>query len=322
LIYISKVLSSNRPSLFDARENFPFQMAHLAQAAEMEAHRAERDRRRRIVSCLPKTSESAAFLVASAAMLLDIQDSVEDGASVAQKMREDDDIREEQQMAVAMLNNSILTTNELFSKLGLAARYDCSTVQATMEGEEPLPGVAAGTVRAVKAAYSAKTEAERELRESKPKGNWRNHPYAALFAAVAASGSGGQQPPQPPGGSGHANHSVQGRYLPPPVPASRSASPRERYPCYTCGIRGHWASDGVCRQEDVRAHIARLSAMISGGQLALPQPIGTSQTVTANSLLFTLNMHPGKLIIFIALQQFGITPLPLVIPFLPSRKFI
>jgi hypothetical protein len=62
--------------------------------------------------------------------------------------------------------------------------------------------------------------------------------------------------------------------------------------------------------------------MISGGQLALPQPIGTSQTVTANSLLFTLNMHPGKLIIFIALQQFGITPLPLVIPFLPSRKFI
>lgn len=99
-------------------------MAHLAQAAEIEARRAERDRRRRIVSCLPKTSETAAFLAASAAMLLDIQDSVEDGASVVQKMREDEDFREEQQMAVAMLNNSIVTTNELFSKLVLAARYE------------------------------------------------------------------------------------------------------------------------------------------------------------------------------------------------------
>jgi hypothetical protein len=154
-----------------------------------------------------------------------------------------------------------------------------------MEGEEPLPGVAAGTVRAIKAAYSAKTEAERKLRESKPKGNWRNHPYAALSAAVAASGSGAQQPPQPPGGSGHANNnSAQGMYLPQPVPASPAASPRERYPCHACGIRGHWKGDGICRQEDVRAHIARLSAMISGGQLALPPPTGMSQIVIMNQI--------------------------------------
>ena len=152
------------------------------------------------------------------------------------------------------------------------ARYDCTIVQQTMDAEEPLPGVTPATVRAIRNAYATKQENERKAREPKLKG--MRNPYQALNAAVAAAAgvSGGGS------GGGSSAVAAQGLSLPQPV----SASPRERYPCHGCGVRGHWKGDGSCKPEDVRAHIARLSAMIAGqggqtGQLALPPPTGMSQ---------------------------------------------
>jgi hypothetical protein len=254
-----------------------FQMAHLAQAAAVEVRRAERDRRRPIVSCLPKVTDTAAFLAASATMLLDMQDSLEDGADIVQRLEDEDDLLQAQRSAAALFTNSLAITNELFSKLVLAARYDCAAVQTTMDSEEPLPGVTPAVVKAIKAAHAARVDAEKKLRESKAKGSgggWRNS-YATM--ATVAAAAGGSQPPQPPQSHASSSHRMDLPLpLPQPVPA---VSARERYPCHNCGMRGHWRADNVCRPEDVRAHIARLSAMISGGQLALPSPSGMSQTV-------------------------------------------
>ncbi len=128
----------------------------------------------------------------------------------------------------------------------LAARYDCATVQETMAAEEPIPGVNAATMRAVRNAHAARLAAATRAQEARNNRGMRN-PYNALNAALAATNATA-------GGSGQ--QSAQPRMdTPPPVPAM---NPRERFACHACGVRGHWKGDqpSQCRPEDVRAHIA------------------------------------------------------------------
>jgi len=236
-------------------------------AAAAEALRAERDRRRRIVACLQRPNDTAVFLVGATNLLLDLQDALEDGATLIQGMTVAAAEQPAQANALAKFNSGVTIANELFSKLVLAIRYDCTSVQQTMDTEEPLPGVTPATVRAIRNTYTTRVEAERKLKEAKPKGfrNPFSNPYTALNAAVAAAGgSSGQQ-------SAAASQALS---LPQPVPAG---NPKEKYACHACGIRGHWKGDATCRPEDVRAHIARLTALISsqGSQLALPAPSGS-----------------------------------------------
>ena len=153
----------------------------------------------------------------------------------------------------------------------LAARYDCATVQETMAAEEPIPGVNAATMRAVRNAHAARLAAATRAQEARSNRGMRN-PYNAMNAALAATNATA-------GGSGQ--QSAQPRMdTPPPVPAM---NPRERFACHACGVRGHWKGDqpSQCRPEDVRAHIARLTAMVGQygpppniGQLALNAPQG------------------------------------------------
>jgi hypothetical protein len=119
-----------------------------------------------------------------------------------------------------------------------------------MAAEEPIPGVNAATLRAVRTAHAARQAAATCAQEARNNRGSRN-PYNVLNAALAAANAGGsgQQPAQPR------------MDAPPPVPAM---NPRERFACHACGIRGHWKGDqpSQCRPEDVRAHIARLTGMI------------------------------------------------------------
>jgi hypothetical protein len=72
-------------------------------------------------------------------------------------------------------------------------------------------------------------------------------------------------------------------------------NPRERFACHACGVRGHWKGDqpSQCRPEDVRAHIARLTAMVGQygpppniGQLALNAPQGMFSKIVRGHTVF------------------------------------
>ncbi len=172
----------------------------------------------------------------------------------------------------------------------LAARYDCATVQETMAAEEPIPGVNAATMRAVRNAHAARLAAATRAQEVRSNRGMRN-PYNALNVPLAATNATNATA----GGSGQ--QSAQPRMdTPPPVPAM---NPRERFACHACGVRGHWKGDqpSQCRPEDVPAHIARLTARLTAmvgqygprpniGQLALNAPQGMfSKIVRGHTVL-------------------------------------
>jgi hypothetical protein len=78
-----------------------------------EQHRAERDRRRRIVAGLPQgAGATTTFLSQAARMLLDSQDAIEDEVVIVQGMGDNDD--PDQIQALAAFNTGLNTVYELF----------------------------------------------------------------------------------------------------------------------------------------------------------------------------------------------------------------
>jgi len=93
-----------------------------AAAPTAEARRAERDRRRRIVSTLPRTNDTTVFIASCATMLLDFQEAVEDAAHHLQAANNDDIDQGLREHVAGTMNHGLVTANELYSKLVLAGK--------------------------------------------------------------------------------------------------------------------------------------------------------------------------------------------------------
>ena len=157
--------------------------------------------------------------------------------------------------AVAGLRHGLADSADLFGRLVMAARFGCTAVNEAMQNEEHVPGVAPAVMRAVRAAHTARLEAERRTREA---------------AARAAA-----QPRRPNYYGGSSSGSQQAATQQQQAAPTQQRDPRQVFPCHVCNVKGHWKGDNACRPEDIRTNIARLAAMVGPPQLALPEHDGT-----------------------------------------------
>jgi hypothetical protein len=137
---------------------------------------------------------------------------------------------------------------EKFGRSMLAIQYDIDVVTEALVCEEPIPGLNPLIMRNVRAAQALKEENSKKSRDSVAQRIRRSQYSAASLAAAALPAF-----PAP----------VLALPALVPVAASRALDPRCTYPCHACGLKDHWKTDGKCKPEDVRAHLARLAVLIS-----------------------------------------------------------
>jgi len=252
--------------------------------ATPDARRAERDRQRRIILSLPRQTEIQKFLANQGNLLLDGQDKTQD--ALLALVDTDDAAGIANDRSAAILRLALAELTDMFGRIVMAARFDISAVNDAMAQEELIPGVAPNVMRAVRTAHAARQEADRRVREAAANAaakaaqprrpNYyaqQNQAAAASQQSAAATQSSSQQPAAAPA-----------------APAAPRQDPRQIFPCHTCNKRGHWKGEGLCLPEDIRANLARLSALVTPGQLALPAPDGqgTSNHVIISAIHYRI----------------------------------
>ncbi len=206
----------------------------------------ERDRQRRLIADAPRTAAGAAFHATAASRFLALQTHIQDALLTHAEMTPVDgdcdrgtSVRNELRLALNMCA-------EMFGRSMLAIQYDKDVVTEALFCKEPIPGLNPLIMRNVRAAQALKEENSKKSRVSVAQRIRRSQYSAASSAALPAF-------PAP----------VLALPALVPAAASRAPDPRCAYPCHACGLKGHWKTDGKCKPEDVRAHLARLAALIS-----------------------------------------------------------
>jgi hypothetical protein len=243
------------------------------------ARRAERDRQRRIILSLPRTTDVQRFLADLATLLLDGRDRTQDALLALVDTEDVAPVANDQ--GAAILRLALVDLTDLFGRIVMATRFGVSIVTEAMAMEEIIPGVSANVMRAVRTAHTARQEADRRTRE------------AAAAAAAARNAaqprrSAYYQPQQQASASQPAAANQPPSQQAAAQPAARQ-DPRQVFPCHTCNKRGHWKGEGLCLPADITANLARLSALVNPGQLALPAPAeqGMSNHVCSSYHLFS-----------------------------------
>jgi hypothetical protein len=153
----------------------------------------------------------------------------------------------------------LATSTSMFGRFLLAANYDTALVDQVMAMEEPFPGVSPAQMRAIRLQTAAlREESGRKTPRESAQSRLRRQQFAAASAAASSL-------PVLPA-------------LPAPVPAVRDG--KSLYACHACNVKGHWKGDGKCRPEDVRAHLARLAALVHPAGGEEPPAPGTSGSGT------------------------------------------
>ncbi len=223
-----------------------------------EERRALRDRHRRQISSINQGKPDSQVLADIATRALDVQHSLEDQLITATALAAPP--------PAATLNGLravIPAVAAIFGRATAAAKFDCASLVDTIDDDE-LPGLSPAQLRSIRSTYQSQVAAavSARARESSTVDRRRRLQMNLASATSTLDSSVAATPaaPQPT--------------MPPPVPARKpySSNPRSIYPCRSCNVLGHWREDNVCKPEDVRANIQRLSAMLNPGLLALPPP--------------------------------------------------
>jgi hypothetical protein len=209
-------------------------MATPFEAAGLDARRWERERQRRLVLDSPGTTAISSFHATSVSMLLTLQTRAEDTFLSVLTLPKTDANRAVLESIKTDLRGVLATSTSMFGRFLLAVNYDTALVDQVMAMEEPFPGVSPAQMRAIRLQSGRKTP--RESAQSR----LRRQQFAAASAAASSL-------PRLPA-------------LLAPVPATRDG--KLLYACHACNVKGHWKGDGKCHPEDVRAHLARLSALV------------------------------------------------------------
>ena len=228
-----------------------------------EVLRAKRAKLSRGISGLPRMSGVASFLADLADSVFELQCQMEDVTLATVASQAQDATPDQKAEVLRLLRTAVPAAQEIFGKVYLAARTDCSSVVEAMSVDEDIPGVSAAQLKAVKDFHAKKTQ-QKQQESLRIKGLQRQV-EAASAAAAKLSG------------------------MPQPVPAAKaSVLGKDRYPCTACNKVGHWRDDGQCNPADIQANVERLAALLRPcGRLALaaPQP-GSSSGKKLLSFLF------------------------------------
>jgi hypothetical protein len=231
-------------------------MASPFEAAGPDASRWERERQRRLVLDSPRTTAISSFHTTSASMLLTLQTGAEDALLSVLTLTETDANRAILESIKTDLRGVLATSTSMFGRFLLAANYDTALVDQVMAMEEPFPGVSPAQMRAIRLQMAAlREESGRKTPRESAQSRLRPQQFAAASAAASSLPA-----------------------LPAPVPAVRDG--KSLYACHACNVKGHWKGDVKCRPEDVRAHLARLSALVHPAGREEPPAPGTSGSGT------------------------------------------
>ena len=213
---------------------------------------------------MPRTTDVQRFLADLATLLLDGRDRTQDALLALVDTEDAAPVANDQ--GAAILRLALVDLTDLFGRIVMATRFGVSIVTEAMAMEEIIPGVSPNVMRAVRTAHTARQEADRRT--------WK---AAAAAAAVAARNA--TQPRRPayyqPQQQASASQPAAANQPPSQQAAAQPAArqdPRQVFPCHTCNKRGHWKGEGLCLPADITANLARLSALVNPGQLALPAP--------------------------------------------------
>ncbi len=240
-------------------------MATPFEAANPDARRWERERQRRLVLDSPHTTAISSFHTTLASMLLTLQTGAEDALLSVLSLPETDATRVALESIKADVRGVLATSTSMFGRFLLAANYDTALVDQVMAMEEPFPGVSPAQMRAIRLQSAALIEESgRKMSCESAQSRLRRQQFTA--ASTAAS----SLPPLPA--------------LPAPVPAPRDG--KALYACHACLVKGHWKGDGKCRPEDVRVHLARLSALVHPAGREEPPAPGTSGSGTELEFIY------------------------------------
>ncbi len=228
-----------------------------------------RDRYRRAIAALDKTKPETQVLSDIASQSLDLQLRLED-LFIAVKGTTSPPTAIEK--CLAGVRASATAASTIFGKATAAARYNCTAVASSLDDED-LPGFSSSQLKAIKSSYSSQLSAASAASSSRNReySYSRHHRRLSYNLVAAQSTLQNSASPAPP------SHQTQGLLPTPPQSAYRSSAfprdnPRSIYPCRSCNILGHWKEDNMCRPEDVRANIQRLTQILNPGQLSLPAP--------------------------------------------------
>jgi hypothetical protein len=234
-------------------------MATPFEVANPDARRWERERQRRLVLDSPRSTAISSFHTTSASMLLTLQTGAEDALLSVLSLPETNATRVALESIKADLCGVLATSTSMFSRFLLAANYDTALVDQVMAMEEPLPGVTPAQMRAIRLQSAAlREESGWKMSRESAQTRLRRQQFAAASAAASTL--------------------LSLPALPAPVPAPRHG--KALYACHACNVKGHWKGDGKCRPEDVRAHLARLSALVNPAGVEEPPAPGTSGSGT------------------------------------------
>jgi len=237
-------------------------MELLIEVRSAEATKQDRDRHKRMLLGLDRTSQVTAFLAETADAVLDGQFKAEDQVILLKQVVLPDTATQASKTALQESLDAARTQAKelaaLFSKLLMAARYDCTAVMTAMSTDEDLAGLTAAQIKAIKTNYSGrKQEGRFRGRQDRRPEQRQSDILADATRNLLVLQAAGASKPQ----------------LPTPVPASQDG--RYRYACKACGVKGHWKNEGLCKPEDLQANIAKIVAMLPA-RLALPAPSGSS----------------------------------------------
>lgn len=270
-----------------------------------EVRGAERDRLRRIIGELPRTSATAVFLAGTASHLLDIQFRVEDALRSATSLTVAPDQADALAALVGGIRQALPACSDVFGRLVVGARFDLANVNETLAVEEPIPGVSLTMLRALRASQTKLEESQRSSQSSAytAYNNTRLRRQQQAAAAAASAQVAVAVVPAPP-------VPVQASQLalPAPVPAVNRRPPNFNYPCDACGIYGHWKHQGVCKPADVQRQLARLAALaaaVAPSGSRTPPPPGEDAGMLF--LFLFLIVLPGCIL----LSKGGISPVAL-----------
>jgi len=248
-------------------------MALPFEEATAELRREVRERHHRIIASLPRQAPTQVFLADVAGQSLDLSIKLEDVIMSLSTITIDPPAADRNahqrklDTALGLLRTAQPVAAAVFGRTTAACKYDCSSVAESLSFDDDLPGLSHSQVKAIKSSYAHSQQLEARARLPSPQYGYSRRLHSQLAAATATLQS------QPVSVSAASALPA----TPAPVPARRpdaaaTTNGRAIYPCRSCNVLGHWRDDGVCKPEDVKANIMRLTALLNPGQLALPAP--------------------------------------------------
>jgi len=245
--------------LFGCRQwRFDFRKMLACEELTAEARGAERDRLRRIIAELPRTSPTAIFLAGTASQLLEVQFRVEDVLRSATSLTVTPAQADGLAAVVGGIRQAVPACSDIFGRLVVGARFDLANVNESLAVEEPIPGISPALLQSLRASQ---VKLEGSQRSSQSVGNFRLRRQQQAAEAAANAVAAVHAP-------------VMVAPLPLPVPAGNRRPPNFSYPCDACGAYGHWKNQGLCKPVDVQRQLAKLAAMAAAVAPGTPPPPG------------------------------------------------